>query len=150
MRKPARTVLKTRSEISGDLIRAYRETDYRAGEGAAAITLRIDERSEPLSRLYDASGHRCALFVTACNPHSETRSPEANLAAHARLRAELTRLTQYVIEGVGAHPSGRWEEKSFLALGVGREAAIILGNQFGQNAVVWADDDLIPRLILLR
>ena len=150
MQKRATTTLKTQSEISGDLIRAYRETDYRAGEGPAAITLRIDERSEALSRLYDTSGHRCALFVTACNPYSETRRLEANLAAHARLRAELARLTQYVIEGVGAHPSGRWEEKSFLALGVSRETAIILGNQFGQNAVVWAGDDLIPRLILLR
>ena len=150
MQKPATTTLKTPSEISADLIRAYRETDYRAGVGPAEITLRIDERAEALSRLYETSGHRCALFVTACNPFSETRSVETNLAAHARLRAELTKLTRYVIEGIGAHPSGRWEEKSFLALGVSREAAIMLGRQFGQNAVVWIGDDLIPRLILLR
>ena len=150
MQKPAATILNTQSEISPDLIRAYRETDYRAGEGPAAITLRIDERSAALTRLYETSGHGCAVFVTAYNPFSETRSVETNLAAHARLRAELTTRTRYVIEGIGAHPSGRWEEKSFLALGISREAAIMLGKQFGQNAVVWAGDDLIPRLILLR
>lgn len=149
MQKPATTVLKTPSEISADLIRVYRETDYRAGEGPAA-TLRIDERSEALSRLYESSGHRCAAFITAYNPFSETRSVETNLAAHARLRAELIGLTRDVLEGSGAHPSGRWEERSFLALGVSREAAIMLGRQFGQNAVVWVGDDLIPRLILLR
>lgn len=143
--------LKTQSEIHEDLIRAYRETDYRAGHGRNAITLHIDERSEALARLYDTSSHRCALFITAYNPYSETLSIEANLAAHARLRDELTSLTQYVIEGAGAHPSGAWpEEKSFLALGVSLETARELGKQFGQNAIVWIGDDLIPRLILLR
>jgi hypothetical protein len=150
MEKPAATTLNTPSEISPELIRAYRETHYLVGAGPAAITLRIDERSEGLARLYETSGQRCAAFVTAHNPFSETRSVETNLAAHARLRAELTRLTQDVLEGIGAHPSGRWEEKSFLALGVSREAAILLGTQFGQNAVVWVGDDLVPRLILLR
>lgn len=103
-----------------------------------------------MARLYDASGHRCALFITAFNPFSETRSVDANLAANAQLRAELTKLTQYVIEGVGTHPSGSGNEKSFLALGVSLEAATTFGKKFGQNAVVWVGEDLIPRLILLR
>jgi len=139
------------SDIPDDLLRAYRETDYRAGEGADAITLRIDQHSDALSRLYDDSSHRCALYITAYNPCSETLSLEDNLAANAQLRAELFGLTHYVIEGAGAHLSGTWpEEKSFLALGVSLETATMLGRKFGQNAVVWVGEDLIPRLILLR
>lgn len=142
---------KTPSEISQDLLRAYRETDYRAGDAPNAITLRIDERLDALARLYDTSGHRCALFITAYNPFSEARGPEDNLAANAQLRAELTELTQYVTEGIGIHPAGTWpEEKSFLALGVSLEIAETLGRKFGQNAIVWVGEDLIPRLILLR
>lgn len=139
-----------RSEISADHITAYRQTDYRSGFGPDAIILRVDSRSEPLSELYASSGHRCAVFITAHNPFSETHSAEANDAAHARLRAELTRQTSHVIEGAGADPSGAWpEEKSFLALGVGLEASKALGTQFRQNAIVWAGNDAIPRLILL-
>lgn len=143
--------MKTESEISEDLLRAYRETDYRVGEGPDVFTLRIDQRSDALARLYDSSGHRCALFITAYNPFSETRGLEDNLAANAQLRAELTKLTQYVIEGIGIHPAGTWsEETSLLALGVSLATATTLGRKFGQNAVVWVGEDLIPRLILLR
>lgn len=140
-----------RSELAEDLIRAFRETEYRVGQGPDAIVLRIDERSEELSRLYAASGCGCAVFITAYNPFSETRSVETNLSAHARLRAKLASLTPDVIEGAGADPAGAWpEEKSFLALGVDLETAKELGSQFGQNAIVWIGEDRVPKLVLLR
>lgn len=138
------------SEVSADRINAYRGTEYQVGRGHDAILLRVDTRSQPLLGLYASSGQRCAVFITAYNPFSQLHGAEANDAANARLRAELERQTNHIIEGAGIDPSGAWpEEQSFLALGMGLEAAKTLGMQFGQNAIVWAGDDAIPRLIML-
>ena len=139
------------SEISANLIASYRAADYRAGAGSAAVLLRIDQYSESLAQLLAASGQQCAVFITACNPGSQSCSSEVNQAAHARLREELSRHSKQIIEGTGSDPSGAWPpEQSLLALGVDLATAQALGRQFGQNAVVWAGADAIPRLILLR
>ncbi len=139
------------SDISADLIASYRAADYRAGPDSAAITLRIDQYSESLAQLLAASGRQCAVFITACNPGSQPQSLAANRAADARLREELNRHTDQIIEGTGSDPSGTWPpEPSLLALGVDLTTAQVLGRQFGQNAVVWAGADAIPRLMLLR
>ncbi|SHL69343.1 Protein of unknown function [Nitrosospira sp. Nsp11] len=56
-----------------------------------------------------------------------------------------------IIEGEGFDPCGKWPaEKSFLALGLDLKESSALGKEFGQNAIVWAGADAIPRLILLR
>lgn len=132
---------------------AYRSAYYRAGTGRDAITLRVDEYSEPLSRLFAASGHRCAAFITACNPYGAKESPEANMRACAALRDRLDRYVaqpDQIIEGMGIDPSEEWPaERSFLALGLDLETSRALGREFGQNAIVWAGADAIPKLILL-
>ena len=154
-----------RSEISAGLIAAYRATEYRvepetgsdseSGPGSSrALILLIDQYSKPLSRLFAASGHQCAAFITACNPFSVSQSCEANDAVCARLRYALIRRAAHpeqIIKGESRDPSGAWpEEKSFLALGLDLETSQLLGREFGQNAIVWAGADAIPRLILLR
>ena len=139
------------SEISTDLIASYRAADYRAGAGSAVVMLRIDQYSESLSQLLAASGQQCAVFITACNPHSQPQSLAVNRAAQTRLRDELNCLTDQVIEGTSSDPAGTWPpEQSLLALGVDLDKSKALGRRFGQNAVVWAGADAIPRLILLR
>ncbi len=140
------------------MIAAYRSTEYRVAAkakfGSGTITLRIDEYSEPLSRLFAASGHQCAAFITACNPFSAPRSLKENLAACARLRDKLDRHTAgtvRILEGEGYDPYGVWPpEKSFLVLGLNLEASHALGGEFRQNAIVWAGPDAIPGLVLLR
>jgi len=145
---------KQESELPGDLIATYRSAHYRAGSGQEAIVLRVDQYSEPLSRLFSTSGRLCAAFITAGNPYGMRQSQEENRAACARLRAKLD---QYVsrsgdmIEGMGFDPSEEWPgEESFLVLGLDLETSRALGNEFQQNAIIWADADAIPRLILLR
>ncbi len=139
------------SAIPADLIASYRAADYRAGSGSAAVSLHIDQYSESLAQLLAASGWQCAVFITACNPGSQPQSLAANRAADVRLRAELSRHTDQIIEGTGSDPSGAWPpEPSLLALGVELDVAEALGRQFGQNAIVWVGADAIPRLMLLR
>lgn len=142
------------SEIPDDLIAAYQSAYYRAGWGHHAITLRIDQYSEPLAQLLAETGHRCAAFITACNPFGAQEDFETNTKACAYLRKRLDSYVAaptQIIEGEGIDPSGAWPaEKSFLVLGLDIETAEALGREFGQNAVVWSGADAIPRLILLR
>lgn len=83
-----------------------------------------------------------------------SQSCEANDAVCAQLRDELISRAAHpeqIIKGESHDPSGAWpEEKSFLALGLDLETSQVLGREFGQNAIVWAGADAIPRLILLR
>ncbi|MBA2660154.1 MAG: DUF3293 domain-containing protein [Nitrosospira sp.] len=148
-------------EISAELVIAYRSTEYCVGPPAGLDTspsrtfiLRIDQYSEPLSRLFFASGHRCAAFITACNPFSLPQSPELNHAACAHLRVVLIHHTsrpEEIIEGEGRDPSGAWSgEKSFLVLGLDLETSKELGRRFEQNTIVWAGADAIPQLVFPR
>ena len=142
------------TEIPDDLICAYRSAYYRAGAGHGAITLHVDQYSEPLARLLAVSGYRCAAFITACNPFGAAESDEVNTKACLDLRKSLDRYVadqRQIVEGEGIDPSGAWPaEKSFLVLGLDLETAKVLGKEFGQNAVVWTGAEAIPRLVLLR
>lgn len=139
------------SKIEADKVQAYRSTHYRVGIGPLAFTLKIDQRSEALARLYMSTGEACGVFVTAWNPYGTLQSEELNKAAHARLSEHLREISSHVIEGAGGDPLAQWpEEKSFFALGIAREKARELGKQFRQDAVVWFGPEAIPRLLLLR
>jgi hypothetical protein len=120
----------------------------------SAFVLHVDKYSAALSQLFAAFGHRCAAFITACNPLSMPHGHEENLAACARLRDRLMHYCarpEEIIDGESSDSIGTWPgEKSFLVLGLDLETAIRLGREFRQNALVWADEDAIPRLILLR
>lgn len=139
------------TRVDGGKIAAYLATRYGVGTGGEAFDLRINSRSEQLERLYQATGKTCGLFITAFNPLGKKQSDAANEAAHARLRQDLLAITSDVIEGAGADREGAWPpEKSFLALDVDKATACRLGIKFVQDAVVWADADATPQLLLLR
>jgi hypothetical protein len=159
------------SAISDELVAAYLSTCYRvrlpappalksvAGASFASgrgriFDLCVDQHSAPLSQLFAVSGYRCATFITASNPFSVTHSAEENFAACARLRDELLRRSccpQQILDGEGLDPTGAWPgERSFLVLGLDLETSMLLGREFAQNALVWANEDAFPRLILLR
>ena len=146
-----RTFCLADTAIAPDKVAAYLITHYRVGTGPEAFTLGIDIKSDALLRLYTDTGQTCGLFITAYNPFGQAQSAEANEAAHSQLGDCLRALVPQVIEGVGADPAGAWpEEMSFFALGLGSDTARQLGRRFGQDAVVWAGSDAIPRLLLLR
>lgn len=137
--------------IAPEKIANYRATEYRVGKAGSVFTMRIDVRSDELRRLYETTGQACAVFITAFNPFGTIQSDEANQAAHARLVDHICSLTPQVVAGEGADPSGDWPaELSILALGIDYPTARLLGVDAHQDAVVWAGQDAIPRLLLLR
>lgn len=138
------------SAISQSLQDAYRATEYRV-LAPHAFTLRIDTRSNALLDLYRSSGAREAAFLTAWNPFSVDTSEEQNRSAQALLVERLANLDATVLPGLGIDPtSGHPGEESVLALGVPRDVAIRIAQDFQQNALVWIGPDAIPELILLQ
>jgi hypothetical protein len=139
------------SAVSPDKILAYRRTRYEFVAGGDRVVLAIDGHSPALAALLARRGCRCAVYVTACNPFGRQVSADINDRAQARLRARLLDRGAEVFEGESLDPGGSWPpEPSYLALGVDRQEAILLGRAFRQDAIVWSDDSAVPRLVLLR
>ena len=138
------------SQIPRETIQAYRETHYRV-HGSTPTVLRIDAINAALAQMHDSNGVVSSGFVTACNPFSVPLDNLANAERQRMLAHELERRGLRFVDGVGEHPSNDWPgEPSFLVFGVSLEDARALGVEFGQNAVVWAGSDAVPRLVLLR
>jgi len=140
----------TASAIPEETIAAYTATSYRVNQ-REPFALKIGEASGPLRKLYEDYGCLSAAFITACNPYSMAVSADENAAAQSRLEGKLKAASIPFIAGNGEDPSGQWSgETSVLAFGLSLDAAKSFGVEFLQNAIVWAGDDAIPKLILLR
>ena len=138
------------SQIPRATIQAYLETHYQV-HGFSPTLLKIGEGNATLAAIHRSNGVEASAFVTACNPFSEPLDDAANAERQKILAVELTQRGLTFIEGVGQHPSNDWAgEASFLVLGVSVEEAKELGARFGQNAIVWAGSDAVPKLVPLR
>lgn len=135
------------SQLDHDLLRAYLETEYRAGE----LVLRIGESNDGLRQTHAHFGATSSSFVTAWNPYGRLLPCSENRQRHAQLRKLVHARSWQALEGVGQHPNNGWAgEEGLLIFGFCLHRAEVVGRQFEQNAVVWADQDAVPRLVLLR
>ena len=138
------------SKLAPDLISAYEVTNFHV-KAEPAFTLKVGKASEELKALFNQNNVTSAAFITAWNPYSNSLSDEENQSRNDQLKNELIIRSLKLIDGFGQDPLGQWSgEDSFLVLGIDLEASKKLGNQFEQNAIVWMDEDAVPKLILLR
>jgi Protein of unknown function (DUF3293) len=129
---------------------AYRQTEYRVF-GAMPAVLRVGVRCPELALLHAAHDTQCSAFITACNPLGARLADAVNQQRQEALAAQLSRQGLVAIAGIGQHPVNSWPgEPSYLVPAVTRTAAQQLGQQFEQNAIIWAGADAVPELILLR
>ena len=145
------TTPKTKlSSVTNELREAYRSTHFNVLE-PKQFTLRIDVFSHELAVLYREHDVSTAAFLTAWNPYSETTAQPENERAQKHLLVSLGEIGATVLAGIGEDASGQWPgEPSALALGISRDQAVLLGNEFKQNAIVWAGDNCIPELVFLH
>ena len=142
--------MKFESILDIDLISAYEVTNFHV-KAEPAFTLNVGKASEELKALFKQNKVTSAAFITAWNPYSKSLSVKENQARNDQLKNELIIRSLKFIDGFGQDPLGQWSgEDSFLVLGIDLEASKKLGNQFEQNAIVWMDEDAVPKLILLR
>lgn len=143
--------MASRSELSKTMINAYRTAHYRVATATPPFVLLIKKQSLELAALMKLHDVTNAAFLTAYNPFSRLTDRNLNIRAHKALMGELIRMGLVYFEGAGEDPSGKWKsEPSFLVLGIPMEDARKLGDKYKQNAVVWADGDAVPQIILLR
>ena len=138
------------SSVNEELQEAYRATNYNV-LGPPSFTLKIGVESPDIANLYRDYDVSTAAFLTACNPFSAPTPEHENELKQQQLEERLHELSVSFLQGMGEDPSGEWAgETSLLALGISREAATRLGNDFRQNAIVWISADRIPELIFLK
>ena len=145
---PDHTVTDTK--VSPALIQAYEQTNYRVLV-PPAFTMKIGKPSRELGELYSRTATNTACVITAWNPRSEEQSHAENDAAQARLTADLDKAGLRHLPALGTDPAEKWKgEVSLLVLDASRETVEELGRKYGQNCIVWAEADAVPRLICLR
>jgi len=135
---------------------AYRRTRYEVQvpesvqPGARPLVLRIDAPSPPLRALYRLLAVSQAAYLTAWNSRSALAAESANAAAHARLVQRLAGMGLAWWPGWARDPLEQWPaEQSVFVPGLDPATARHLGVEFGQNAVVHAAAEAVPRLIWL-
>lgn len=138
------------TSIAPATVAAYRETIFEVAADELCA-LRIDVANDVLARWHARHRVTCSAFVTACNPGSEALDAATNAARHRALGDELRQRGLSICEGAGRHPSNGWPpEASWLVFGLSFAAACDLGRAWGQNAIVHAGAEAVPRLVLLR
>lgn len=133
-----------------ELVKAYETTEFRVLE-PRAFTLRVGYQSIELNELFVQLGVTCAGYLTAWNPFSAKTSAEDNAAAQKSLIQRLSQEGYQTFKALGVDPADKWQgEESFFVPGLDLKRTKLIGNEFGQSAIVWVGDDAIPQLVLLR
>lgn len=138
------------SEVSGDQLAAFHATHYRVDGPNGPFVLRIGEHSPELQRCHESYNATSSAYLTAWNPLGEIVPPETNAQNQQALQRDLAGPGVPVLSGEGRDPESGWTEQSLLAIGLSREHAVALGNRYRQLAILFASQDAIPELVLLR
>ena len=135
------------TEISKELIDAYRTTRYVVESAGGEFALWHIQSSREMQELYEIHQTDSALFITAWNPFSKVHDDEENRQANEFLREELEAHSMAIFSGRGVGLDPVWApEESYLALGIDRQTSLSIGRQLGQNAIVHAGADAWPEV----
>jgi hypothetical protein len=134
-------------EITEQLIEKYRDTDYCVRLPDAEIVLRVGQYSPRFKNLIEEHSAFGAVFITAWNPFGVVQGAAENISANASLQKDLAEMASVVFPGYGTSPGGDWQEESFLALPVSRQAATEMCARYAQNAVVFIGPNCVPELL---
>jgi len=127
---------------------AYLNTDYHVDAPDADFKLNIGCYSPELDQLHQKFGVSSSLYITAFNPFGDLLMDEENKAKQKMLVSEITDLGFDMMTGRGIAQSGDWPpEESVIVLGCNESTAITLSQKYHQNAVVFSNQNSIPRLI---
>jgi hypothetical protein len=123
----------------------YRRTNYVVDDRSVDVTIRLDRDNTALEGLLIKLRANSWAFLTAYNPYSNTVSEDENIARQAELIELLNKQGAdfYKARGIGDD----WEEPSLFIVEITREAAIDIGRQFEQNAILWGSIEHCPELI---
>jgi N-formylglutamate amidohydrolase len=135
--------------IDKALIDVYSNAEYVV-YAEPVFNMYVDTYSDLLKRLLFDNQCTQAAFITAYNPYSENLGEQKNIKRQTTLIEELCEMGFSFLHGLGRDKEGLWlGEKSVLVFNISNETARMLGNKYGQNAILWIEEDAIPQLLLL-
>jgi Protein of unknown function (DUF3293). len=139
------------SAIAPELLAIYRASEYRVEDADPPFVMYVDQPCLDLALFMKRHGAQRALFISAWNPASLPRSEAENQAAQEDLEANLKTWGYRVFHGIGEDPMGGCPgEPCLLVLDWPEKQVLELARDYGQNAVICAEEDGIPRLRLTR
>jgi len=120
------------------LYEAYLNTNYFVT--GLSEPLRINQFSSELDQLLGERQKTTYAYLTGWNPRSQWISEEENEVRNQELQSELSQVVgTIVLPGVGRSADGKWEERSFLVLGITKEKAFYLACKFEQTAYLFGE-----------
>lgn len=130
-----------------ELEAAYRACAYRIFLPEGLIELRIDQVCPALADWLAAGEHASFALVTAHNPGAQQVAAEKNAEQQSALECDLLEgnYEPYTAEHVAANGDWPVEESCFIP-DITLEDALALADDYGQSAIVWGQEDGIPRL----
>lgn len=135
-----------KSNLAPELLEAYLTTDYFVSDDPPLL-IRVGEQNDDARILLASFGVETAAFITAWNPGSQVLTDDENDARQSELLAEIEAARLNYLVGYGEREN--WLEYSYLVLGITREAALVIAEQFEQNAFIWLDQKGVPELVTL-
>ena len=125
--------------MNQNLIQAYKSTNYRVLT-EPEFTLKVGKPSATLDDVLRSHGVTSASFITAWNPFSKELELKDNRLRNQALVKRAKALGVVLADGFGAWPDDPEKgEESYLLIGVTRDDAIALANEFEQNAIAYAE-----------
>ena|SRR5437773_5251264 len=126
--------------MNAALFDAYRRTTFIAYTPKGRLYLRVGQRCVELDDLLTDHGVTTWAYVTAFNPGSVRLRGQENSTRQRGLERSVAALGFASYPGEGVGDDGRWQpEPSLLILGIGRNDALRLGQEYGQLAVVYGE-----------
>ena len=117
------------NSIPAEMWESYRRTEYRVGV-PLNLTLWVDQKAEGLPDVPWA-------YITAWNPRSVPQTEAVNRKKQSELEMRLNSMGIRCIFCAASDSTQAWpDEEGVLALGLEREAALELGREFDQNAIL--------------
>lgn len=136
--------MPTRNELEA----AYRATRYQVFLPGGALELSIGEASPRLAAWLKTEGVNSWAILTACNPHSERLSDQANAERQSALEVALLERGFEPYAGENTAPMADWPaEQSCLVPNISLAEALGFAQQFEQNAIVHGLADGLPSLV---
>ena len=119
------------------LIQAYLATDYQVyPTPSKTLHIRINQKNIELDQFL--KGHQSWAYITAWNPNSKVLPMEENKQRNEALVKILQTKGFVYYPGKGVPDKGDWiPEASFLVVDLSKKAAIEIGQQYDQKAIVW-------------
>jgi len=134
--------------MNPELFEAYKNTTYRVYLPLGEIDIRIGVMNLLLHELLLNNNSESWAFISACNPYSVVQNADVNTFLNTQLKSYLSEKKYLFFKGIGVGEDDSWEpEASFMVLNIGIEAAVKLGRQFKQNAIVVGVIGNSPKLI---